>query len=167
MKRLNYFFFFFSSRRRHTRLQGDWSSDVCSSDLERKSGASTADATKRVLNAMLNWHASRTDFVNPMNRMKARLKPSEQARTRVLSDDELRAVWLAAGDERVGPYGQAIRLLILTGARRADVAGLKRSEIEVVRDNGSEFTVWRLPQARSKNKREVVRPLSRAALDII
>src|SRR2546426_2323201 len=28
-------FFFFSSRRRHTRLQGDWSSDVCSSDLFR------------------------------------------------------------------------------------------------------------------------------------
>src|SRR6266446_4284391 len=27
------FFFFFSSRRRHTILQGDWSSDVCSSDL--------------------------------------------------------------------------------------------------------------------------------------
>src|SRR5256885_16967053 len=28
--------FFFSSRRRHTRLQGDWSSDVCSSDLDAK-----------------------------------------------------------------------------------------------------------------------------------
>src|SRR5256885_8933906 len=28
-------FFFFSSRRRHTRLQGDWSSDVCSSDLQK------------------------------------------------------------------------------------------------------------------------------------
>src|SRR5205807_4173648 len=28
------FLFFFSSRRRHTRLQGDWSSDVCSSDLD-------------------------------------------------------------------------------------------------------------------------------------
>src|ERR1039457_620758 len=28
--------FFFSSRRRHTRLQGDWSSDVCSSDLHRQ-----------------------------------------------------------------------------------------------------------------------------------
>src|SRR5256885_12167201 len=27
--------FFFSSRRRHTRLQGDWSSDVCSSDLAK------------------------------------------------------------------------------------------------------------------------------------
>src|SRR5256885_5701227 len=31
-----YEFFFFSSRRRHTRLQGDWSSDVCSSDLSRE-----------------------------------------------------------------------------------------------------------------------------------
>src|SRR2546426_10691071 len=30
---LSYYVFFFSSRRRHTRLQGDWSSDVCSSDL--------------------------------------------------------------------------------------------------------------------------------------
>src|SRR5256885_8276041 len=29
----SFLFFFFSSRRRHTRLQGDWSSDVCSSDL--------------------------------------------------------------------------------------------------------------------------------------
>src|SRR5256885_10419825 len=29
-------FFFFSSRRRHTRLQGDWSSDVCSSDLDQR-----------------------------------------------------------------------------------------------------------------------------------
>src|SRR5256885_4153555 len=34
--RISYYcFFFFSSRRRHTRLQGDWSSDVCSSDLFR------------------------------------------------------------------------------------------------------------------------------------
>src|SRR6266446_4411390 len=30
------FFFFFASRRRHTSLQGDWSSDVCSSDLARR-----------------------------------------------------------------------------------------------------------------------------------
>src|SRR2546426_7072380 len=36
-------FFFFSSRRRHTRLQGDWSSDVCSSDLDLN--ATGADMT--------------------------------------------------------------------------------------------------------------------------
>src|SRR5215467_15770566 len=34
MEGVVYIFFFFSSRRRHTRLQGDWSSDVCSSDLD-------------------------------------------------------------------------------------------------------------------------------------
>src|SRR5256885_3722346 len=34
--------FFFSSRRRHTRLQGDWSSDVCSSDLHRANGRTDA-----------------------------------------------------------------------------------------------------------------------------
>src|SRR5947209_12384403 len=32
------FFFFFSSRRRHTRYWRDWSSDVCSSDLEQEQG---------------------------------------------------------------------------------------------------------------------------------
>src|SRR5207248_5777186 len=35
---LFFFFFFFSSRRRHTRSYGDWSSDVCSSDLSSSSG---------------------------------------------------------------------------------------------------------------------------------
>src|SRR5437764_9878860 len=41
---LLFFFFFFSSRRRHTRYIGDWSSDVCSSDL-----ASTRVGPLRVL----------------------------------------------------------------------------------------------------------------------
>src|SRR5215467_3237694 len=36
------FCFFFSSRRRHTRLQGDWSSDVCSSDLYAATAAAIA-----------------------------------------------------------------------------------------------------------------------------
>src|SRR5205814_6548538 len=35
-----FFFFFFSSRRRHTRCLSDWSSDVCSSDLDRSSNPS-------------------------------------------------------------------------------------------------------------------------------
>src|SRR5256885_5051978 len=40
--------FFFSSRRRHTRLQGDWSSDVCSSDLEHTLGLALARRGQRV-----------------------------------------------------------------------------------------------------------------------
>src|SRR5256885_10733385 len=38
--------FFFSSRRRHTRLQGDWSSDVCSSDLDDESIRNDKRATR-------------------------------------------------------------------------------------------------------------------------
>src|SRR5256885_5461463 len=41
-----YFFFFFSSRRRHTRLQGDWSSDVCSSDLPARLLACAASSQR-------------------------------------------------------------------------------------------------------------------------
>src|SRR5256885_5771945 len=41
-------FFFFSSRRRHTRLQGDWSSDVCSSDLPSRTQAWTASHSSSV-----------------------------------------------------------------------------------------------------------------------
>src|SRR5256885_7104059 len=40
----NMCWFFFSSRRRHTRLQGDWSSDVCSSDLLRPGRATRLPA---------------------------------------------------------------------------------------------------------------------------
>src|ERR1022692_5031727 len=43
------FFFFFSSRRRHTRLQGDWSSDVCSSDL--------IESSRLVAEPLVEWHA--------------------------------------------------------------------------------------------------------------
>src|SRR5207248_3893790 len=43
-----FFFFFFSSRRRHTRSYGDWSSDVCSSDLSAKRGWSGTYPRKAV-----------------------------------------------------------------------------------------------------------------------
>src|SRR5690348_17564914 len=46
---LDFFFFFFSSRRRHTRWTGDWSSDVCSSDLTATSYA-TPDTTNYRIN---------------------------------------------------------------------------------------------------------------------
>src|SRR5256885_5263386 len=46
-------FFFFSSRRRHTRLQGDWSSDVCSSDLYDRSFATCAGKQKNIQPAVV------------------------------------------------------------------------------------------------------------------
>src|SRR5256885_6993476 len=51
-----YRLFFFSSRRRHTRLQGDWSSDVCSSDLVEDGDARkiARPAPRRVIAAVLD-----------------------------------------------------------------------------------------------------------------
>src|SRR5256885_10768158 len=53
------FFFFFSSRRRHTRLQGDWSSDVCSSDLVVRSRWLARAASRA-----RGWIANRIDRGN-------------------------------------------------------------------------------------------------------
>src|SRR2546426_7993083 len=49
---VSFIVFFFSSRRRHTRLQGDWSSDVCSSDLASL-GTLAACRRKPIANALL------------------------------------------------------------------------------------------------------------------
>src|SRR5256885_5478341 len=55
--------FFFSSRRRHTRLQGDWSSDVCSSDLlhifafSKRPGTKAASLSNEVPGAIIKRRA--------------------------------------------------------------------------------------------------------------
>src|SRR5207248_8793890 len=66
------FFFFFSSRRRHTRSYGDWSSDVCSSDLHRRppGGAPPGGAARA-----LTWTAPAFGFRRP----KARSLPAPAA----------------------------------------------------------------------------------------
>src|SRR5256885_17023201 len=63
--------FFFSSRRRHTRLQGDWSSDVCSSDL---SPFTTSGSARRIL-------VYTTFMESPQGNLLARERPlSSRAR---------------------------------------------------------------------------------------
>src|SRR6266487_6364516 len=55
-------FFFFSSRRRHTRWTGDWSSDVCSSDLdERAAGQPKDQAGQQELNKSQEQAAGETE----------------------------------------------------------------------------------------------------------
>src|SRR5205807_3017250 len=74
------FLFFFSSRRRHTRLQGDWSSDVCSSDLDgRPHGApvhTNAAGTRRRTRARHASLRSRVRYVGPRALGRSRTGPS-------------------------------------------------------------------------------------------
>ena len=126
--------------------------------IEEGSGPVMATQTLAVLRKVMNWHATRSDdFLSPVVRGMARTKPSERARERVLTDDELRQVWQYASDH--GVYGSYLRFLLLTAARRSEVAGMTWAEI-----NGGD---WTLPAARNKTKLDLVRPLSRAAQDIL
>jgi integrase len=65
-------------------------------------------------------------------------------RERVLSDAEVAEIWQAAGEASV-PFGPIIRLLILTGQRRGEVAGIAWSELS------DDLTIWPLPAERTKN----------------
>jgi integrase len=84
-----------------------------------------------------------------------------QPRERVLSDAELTAIWKACGDDHGRDHGRCIKLLILTGCRRAEIGGICWSEIDL--DQGT----WTLPAARSKNGRAHTLPLLPAMLAII
>lgn len=81
------------------------------------------------LSKLFNWHASKDDdFVTPIRRGMGRTKTKETARDRVLSDDELRAIWRAA-EATEGPFGRFIRFTLLTAARRSEAADMVREEL--------------------------------------
>ena len=89
----------------------------------------------------------------------AGLKQSkETARERVLSDDEIRLFWLAC-EKLKFPYGDAAKLLLLTGARRSEVGAMTLEEVKE--------GIWTIPGGRTKNKKAHTVPLSRAAVDIL
>src|SRR5205807_8229008 len=74
-----YSFFFFSSRRRHTRLQGDWSSDVCSSDLYIDGRQSFSICRKRQCSVAARIPRDRVDTAAP-GRNQPDLRPLEVIR---------------------------------------------------------------------------------------
>ena len=88
-------------------------------------------------------------------------KPAaEQSRDRVLTDAELVEIWPAC-DELSKAHGGAIGLMLLTGARRTEAGGLRRSELS---EDGA---TWTLPAGRSKNGRPHIVPLAGLARDVI
>jgi hypothetical protein len=127
--------------------------------IEDDSGASMADHVLAVLRRLMTWHASRSDdFRSPITRGMAKTKPKEQARERVLSDDELRSIWKAA-ETFEGPYGYLVRLILLTATRLREAANMRRQEVR-----GSE---WLIPAARHKSKSEFLLPLSKDAQTVL
>ena len=126
--------------------------------IEEKRGPVAAQSALAVVRRIMSWHAARSDdFRSPVVRGMARVSIKARSRTRVLTDDEIQKIWKAAED--AGPFGRAVQVLLLTGARRTEVTHMRWSEL-----SGSD---WLLPPERNKAKHPLLRPLSAAALEVI
>jgi integrase len=126
--------------------------------------AATAPTMGRAVHAQLSafysWAMPRLDRLdaNPCRDAGRPNKP--KARDRVLTDAELGALWQVA-DAEPQPWGPALKLLMLTGARRDEIFSADRDEFDVRPGE------WIIPAERAKNGQAHIVPLSRAALDIV
>jgi integrase len=125
--------------------------------IGRESGQVAAARARTALSGMFSW--AMAHGLCEANPTVGTAKPKEPpSRERTLSDQELLAVWRAAGDD---DFGRIVKLLALTGQRRTEVGGMCWSEIDL---GGS---TWVIPKERAKNKRQHKVPLAKLALNVI
>jgi len=114
------------------------------------------------LRAMLRWAVSRGDLDhNPIDGMR---KPAtSKPRERVLTDDEVRALWteLPRVLAKSVTCQRIITLCLVTAQRVGEVAGMRRAELDLKR------ALWSLPGSRTKNGHPHSVPLSPMAIGII
>jgi integrase len=125
--------------------------------IEDERGPVMASQTLNIINRVMNFHASRTDdFRSPIVRGMSR--GAGQARSRILDDDELRAIWKATADYPV--FGALLRFILLTATRRNEAAHMRWSEL-----NGDR--TWIIPAARYKTNLDHLIPLSALAFSVL
>lgn len=125
-------------------------------DVVQKKGEPIARELRKHLTKMFNWAADRGLIpANPLAGMR-RPELGYVARERVLSMDELYKVWDGAGQMGY-PFGAMVRLLILSGQRRSEIAELEVGWID------TEHRSVAIPAARYKTRRAHLFPLSAPA----
>jgi integrase len=129
----------------------------------RKSGGPYA--ARHALSAarkLFNWAVGRDLLTaSPCDRVKAaELHGAPEARDRVLSDDEIRKGWAAAGATPY-PYGALVQMLVLTGSRRAEIAAARWGEVDLER------ALLTIGAERMKGKAGHAVPLTPAAVAIL
>src|SRR5437879_3484547 len=95
------YFFFFSSRRRHTRYIGDWSSDVCSSDLRRLVQAQLVDDREKLVGDLRDRQVGDVDLVLA-DQVQQQVKRAGEL---LQLDDE--SVLVAGGERGIRHWGKA------------------------------------------------------------
>lgn len=108
------------------------------------------------LRRLFSWAEERGDLDrSPFTNMRS--PPSVASRERVLTDHEIRTVWSATHAQK-GNFPAIVRLLLLTGQRRDEVAAMRWEELH------RSSAEWRLPGARTKNARDHLLPLTDAII---
>jgi len=118
--------------------------------------------THAAMQTFFNWCVPRYLSQSPMAGLKNPAKPKK--RSRILADDELKAIWSACCDrenELADQFRSIVKLLILTGQRRGEIAALQGI---FYAHNQQTIT---LPDTLTKNKREHTFPLCAQAIAMI
>ena len=128
-------------------------------DIVERGAPIAANRVLAIFRKFCKWAVSREIISHsPCEGVLAR--STETPRDRVLDDRELRLIWNAANT--LGwPYEAIVKLLLLTGARRGEVVGMRWAEVDFERK------LWSLPADRVKNKRPHTLPLPSLALAIL
>jgi integrase len=116
------------------------------------------DRRRQLIRQLFDWLIEREVVkVNPAAGIR-KLQPGGVKRQRVLTDDELRAIWKAA--EKIGGAAEAlVKLLMLTGQRRGEVATIEWPELD--------SDLWTVPPEKFKNGLVHLVPLPQAAVDVL
>jgi len=143
--------------------------------IKNNSGPVAANRVRSTLSDFFGWAMSEGVDGIENNPVIGTRKSEETSRERVLQDHELRAIWQQAGDDH---YGAIIKLLMLTGQRADEIAGLRWSEVgevivpekritDAVKLPSFATRAIDLPADRTKNKRPHIVPLSDRAAAIL
>ncbi len=124
-----------------------------------RGAAITANRVLAYLGAFFSWLVERGELeATPLVNLA---KPApERSRDRVLTDGELRAVWLA-GESMAYPFGRVVQLLLLTAQRRDEVAGMRRKDVDLAQG------LWTLEREATKSDRRHEVPLSPGAVELL
>jgi integrase len=129
------------------------------SAVEQRGARVAANKTLKCLKAFLRWCVGRA-VIDRSPAEGVPLPAKEVARDRVLNDQELAKVILAARSIG-GPYGGIVELLAPTGQRREEVAGMQWQELNVAQQT------WTISKARTKNAKEHVVHLSQQSVAVL
>ncbi|MBB6407641.1 tyrosine-type recombinase/integrase [Mesorhizobium sangaii] len=121
----------------------------------------TANRVFATLRKFFGWLVER-DVLETSPCIGVKKPTAEQSRDRILTDAEIKLFWKASSSFEY-PFGPMWQLLLLTGQRREEVAGMTRKELSLDDDKPA----WTIPAPRTKNGIPHSVPLPPAAVEII